>query len=427
MIEKRRKELGNGIGFTILTDPKHKTNTISVNLMSRHTAETAAANAAVAFMIEDTCRKYPTVTEFSKRKGELYGAGVTTGIVRLGDSSVICTGANCIADKYALNGEDITCQTAELLFDCLTDPVTEENCGETTFPKKQFLLKKQELIDNISADINEKRNFALKNSGKIIYRNEPAGIPLKGEISDAEALTSAQVYKAYKEILRTAKIEIVYVGNEISPECEELIEKRALSVERGDVYEHKTAVSPVKAEPEYKTDRLEVAQSKMVIAYKTDITDYGVSRVFTALLGGTAFSMLFKSVREKLSLCYYCSSSVNRKKGVVLIDSGIENENIEAARNEIFRQVELAKNGEFTDELLEKTKLLLTCALKAVHDSPHSTADWYINQYLANEVITPEEAAEKMNAVTREQICQYAASLKLDSVYVLTGKESGND
>ena len=125
MIEKRRKELGNGIGFTILTDPKHKTNTISVNLMSRHTAETAAANAAVAFMIEDTCRKYPTVTEFSKRKGELYGAGVTTGIVRLGDSSVICTGANCIADKYALNGEDITCQTAELLFDCLTDPVTE--------------------------------------------------------------------------------------------------------------------------------------------------------------------------------------------------------------------------------------------------------------------------------------------------------------
>ncbi|MGN1107266.1 MAG: EF-P 5-aminopentanol modification-associated protein YfmF [Huintestinicola sp.] len=423
MTDRKRTEIGKGIGMTVLTDPKFKTSGIVIKLVCRHTKETAAANAAAAFMIEDTCKKYPTVTEFNKRLGMLYGASVHTGISRHTDSVQITAAASCIADKYALNGEDITRQTAELLTECLFEPVTELVNGEECFPEKQFALKKQELIDDIDADINDKRGYALKNAGRIIYEGEPAGIPLKGERTDAMALTSAEVYKAYKNILRTARIEIVCVGCEISPECEKLLTDRFSAMERGDVYEPESALSPAKSEPVNKTDRLEVAQSKMVMAYKTPETDYAVSKLFNSLLGGTPFSMLFKNVREKLSLCYYCSASVSRKKGVLYIDSGVESANIEPAKNEIMRQVELAAKGEFTDELLEKTKLLLTCALKSVFDSPKAAADWVADGYLDNDIFTPEEAAERIKAVTREQICEYGKSLRLDTVYVLTGKE----
>ncbi|MGN1101433.1 MAG: insulinase family protein, partial [Huintestinicola sp.] len=305
MTQRKRTEIGKGIGMTVLTDPKFKTNSIVVNLVCRHTRETAAANAAVAFMIEDTCKKYPTVTEFSKRLGMLYGASVNTGISRRSDSVQITAAASCIADKYALNGEDITRQTAELLTECLFEPVTELVNGEECFPEKQFQLKKQELIDDIDADINDKRGYALKNAGRIIFEGEPSGIPLKGERSEAMALTAHEVYKAYKNILSTARIEIVCVGCEISPECEKLIIDRFSAIDRGEVYEPKTDISPAKSVPAEKTDRLEVAQSKMVMAYKTTETDYAVSKLYNALLGGTPFSMLFKNVREKLSLCYY--------------------------------------------------------------------------------------------------------------------------
>lgn len=423
MTNRKRTEIGKGIGLTVLTDPKFKTNGIVINLVCRHTKETAAANAAVAFMIEDTCKKYPTVTEFNRRLGMLYGASVHTGISRHTDSVQITAAASCIADKYALNGEDITRQTAELLTECLFEPVTELVNGEECFPEKQFQLKKQELIDDIDADINDKRGYALKNAGRIIYEGEPAGIALKGERSEAMALTAAEVYKAYKNILRTARIEIVCVGCEISPQCEKLITDRFSAMDRGEIYEPVNSTSPAKPEPVSKTDRLEVAQSKMVMAYKTTQTDYAVSKLFNALLGGTPFSMLFKNVREKLSLCYYCSASVSRKKGVIYIDSGVESANIESAKNEIMKQVEMAANGEFTDELLDKTKLLLTCALKSVFDSPKAAADWVSDGYLDEDIFTPEEAAERINAVTREQICAYGKSLKLDTVYVLTGKE----
>ena len=423
MTEPRRIEIAKGIGMTVVTDPKYKTNSIAVNFVCSHSSEAAAANAAVAFMIEDTCKSYPTVTEFSKRLGMLYGASVNTGVMRHSDSVQIVAAGSCIADKYALEGEDITCQTARLLTDCIFDPVTELVNGEECFPEKQFQLKKQELIDDIDADINDKRGYALKNAGKIVYKGEPSGIPIKGDHSQAEALTAAEVYRAYKNILRTARIEIVYVGCEISKECEELLIKLFSEMERGEVYTLTNSVSPVKAETAYKTDRLEVAQSKMVMAYKTDKTGYGITKLFTALLGGTPFSLLFKNVREKLSLCYYCSASANRKKGTLFIDSGVENENIEAAKAEIMKQAEMAAKGEFSDELLEKTKLLITCALKSVYDYPKSAADWIADGYLDGEIITPEEASAQINAVTREQICEYGKSLKLDTVYVLTGKE----
>lgn len=423
MSDQRRTEIAKGIGMTVLTDPKFKTSSIVVNFVCKHSKESAAANAAVAFMIENTCKSCPTVTDFSKRLGMLYGASVNTGICRYIDSAQLTAAASCIADKYALNGEDITYETAKLLTECIFEPVTEVVNGEEMFPEKQFALKKQELIDSIDADINEKRTYALKNAGRIIYENEPSGIPIKGERSDAMALTSAEAYKAYKNILKTARIEIVLVGNSISDKCIELMTERFSNMERGNIHEIIKNTSPAKPETAEKTERLEVAQSKMVMAYKTDITDYGVSRLFSAILGGTAFSMLFKTVREKLSLCYYCSASTNRKKGVLYIDSGVESENIEPARAEIMRQVGLAVNGEFSDDLIEKTKLLLTCASKSGFDSPRFAADWIADRYLDDEYFSPEEAAEKINAVTREQLCEYARSLKLDTVYVLTGKE----
>ena len=43
-----------------------------------------------------------------------------------------------------------------------------------------------------------------------------------------------------------------------------------------------------------------------------------------SVLGGSATSRLFRNVREKQSLCYYCGSAAQRATGVMMIDSGVE-------------------------------------------------------------------------------------------------------
>jgi len=190
-IKRERKIIGGadrGIALTVLTDSKFKTDSYIIHFITGLTEETAAANAAVAFMLEDTCADYPDITSFGKRLADLYGAGVRSGISRFAGSQTITFSASCIGDKYALGGEEISLSVLKLLCGCIFDPATENG----TFPEKQFALKRQELIDDIEADINDKRTYALKKAGKLIYENESAGIAVKGERRDAEKLSAEQ-------------------------------------------------------------------------------------------------------------------------------------------------------------------------------------------------------------------------------------------
>lgn len=430
-VSRRRTGIGaeeKGIFLTVLTDKKLKTNNFIIHFITGLTEQTAAANAAAAFMLEDSCEGYPDITALSRRLAELYGANIRSGVSQFHDNQTVTVTGSCIADKYALQGEEISYSLLELLCGCIFRPVTETtDSGEKKFPEKQFGLKKQELIDDIDADINDKRLYADKKARRIIYENEPAGLSPKGERAAALSLTSEQVYKAYKELLRSARIEIIFVGPELPEKCEQLIRSEFGAIERENVCVPVNKPSPVKKEPRYVTDHLDVVQSKMVIAFKHegegDLS--AVERVFNAVFGSTPFSLLFKNVREKLSLCYYCAAAFNPVKRAVYVDSGVESSNIDAAREEIFRQLEAVKAGEFSDELFEQSKLYLICALKGVDDSPRSTADWYYDRCLSPEedIVTPEEYIKLIEKVTKEDVCAYARSLVPDTVYVLTRAE----
>ena len=67
--------------------------------------------------------------------------------------------------------------------------------------------------------------------------------------------------------------------------------------------------------------------------------------VATDIFGRGPYSRLFANVREKMSLCYYCSASAVRQKGLVTVDSGVEAENAEKAQKEILAQLDAVKKG----------------------------------------------------------------------------------
>lgn len=60
-----------------------------------------------------------------------------------------------------------------------------------------------------------------------------------------------------------------------------------------------------------------------------------------AVLGGTANSKLFNNVREKQSLCYYCAASYNFINGLMIVDSGVLNENIEKPRKQFSKKLKI--------------------------------------------------------------------------------------
>ena len=137
--------------------------------------------------------------------------------------------------------------------------------------------------------------------------------------------------------------------------------------------------------------------------------------------GGSAGSKLFANVREKMSLCYYASSSVDVLKGIMTVSSGIDFDKYEPARDEILAQLESMRRGEITPEELEGAKKDVASTLRAVTDDPFSLENFYLRQTVQGLDASPMDLAALVETVTADQVAEIARGVELDAVYFLKG------
>ena len=215
-------------------------------------------------------------------------------------------------------------------------------------------------------------------------------------------------------------IRVYFVGPEESPELtEKLSAAFSKLTDRAPEELPFDAPSPIKAECEHITEPMDVTQSKLVLAFKGENLTDEKFRMFSAVFGGTPFSMLFANVREKMSLCYYCASRVLGGKNTLLVDSGVELANAEKAHEAILAQLEAMQKGEFSDELLENTKLTMVNALKSIGDTPMSCISEAYQRFYRHDDADVEERISRYLAITREDIIAVANAMHEDTVYLM--------
>lgn len=419
-IRYKREKISDGIHYTTLINERQKTNTTVIHFITKLSNETVSQNAVIPYILANSNSKLKTVTELSKKLSSLYGSVIKGTVTKMGDSQVMSLLAGCINDRFTFDSEHITDELSGILADCMTSPYVE-NGG---FFAKDFELKKQELLDDIEAEINDKRSYAFKRAGLRIFENEPCAVSVKGDLDTANKITPVSVYEQYKKMLKTAQIEVYFVGNSEQEHSKEILVKAFNTIEREYAGDNSSALSIPKQNVCRVTEPHDVAQSKMVMAFKTSCRDIVTMKLMNAVFGGTPFSKLFVNVREKLSLCYYCSSGLNDKKGVVYVDSGIEHNNVKKAEDEILRQLTAVQNGEITVDEIENARLAVINSWRGVNDGARSVADWYFQRNYSGSSDSPEDFIEAIKKVTKEDVIKAANSLKLDTVYILTGKES---
>lgn len=409
---------GETIALNVISDDKFKLCGFRFVFLQEMDGQTAAADSLLAYLLEDTNEDYPDLTSFNSRLAELYGAEMNCSNLRAGDHRALTFSIWSIAQKYALDGEDIPMELLKLVCGCIFRPALEDG----VFPKKRFDLKKNEMIDDINAEINDKRGYLISLARPHIYEGELSALPLKGTAEDAAKLTPETVYAAYRKMLTSARIEIFCAGKGLSDECLAYL-RRCFDRTSPEKISVLPSPSPIKDKVYEGSAELDITQCKMAMAFKYEgETDNAVKRVFNTMFCTAPFSLLFKNVREKLSLCYYCSASSDPSKNTYLIDSGLEAENIDAAREEIMKQLDVMKSGAFSDELMEQAKLMIDTALKSTSDFPTSLVYWYTDRALEGKDYSPADTMAKVKDVTREDIIACANSLRLDTVFILRGR-----
>ena len=415
-----RRKIADGVYFSSITDKRYKKNLISVAFSTQLSEDTATENVIVHVLLTKCNSKLPTYKAFNNKMSRLYASGIGGTAGRQYDLQTISFGAYYLDDIYALSGEKMTGIMTDILIDCLTSPVTENG----VFSEKFVELEKKTVIDNIETAINDKRSYAIERAMKTICKGEPASVCSYGTVEKAKLITSDSAYKAYRRMLETMPCEIICTG---CSDFDGVAEKFAAAFEkigRHDIENTTIALSPVKTQTEEVTERLTVNQSKLVLGFKSHSDDDAALVLLQKIFGGTTSSKLFRNVREKMSLCYYCSAARNDLKGIMLVNSGVENENIEKTKEAVIDQLEEIKNGNFTNEDINFAEMAIKNDFKSVADSAGNVSNWYFDCIRKNDIVTPEEKLGRYLGVSKERIIAAAKSMVLDSVYVLTGNEN---
>lgn len=373
--------------------------------------------AVTEYILADCCKKFPTYSELSKHLANLYGASLwsKTIITWYGRR---CTSlvASVIDDRYALNGEKLEEEICDILCECLLSP----NAENGAFDEKITELQKAELIDNIDSVVNEKSNYAAQRANLAAFRGEPLELPVTGSHEEAERVTPESAYRAYKRMLRTARIDVLCAGASDFSAAEKVFSERLAGIERGEICKLGITPSRLKPEPEIFEDTIPMQQAILRMYFKApELEDRFAGYLFASILGGMTTSRFFRNIREKQSLCYYCSCFVNRALRTLTAYAGIEPQNIERTKAAILSEIgDICENG-VTEEELAAAKLELRNTLSSMDDNPGAMITWYHNQILEDKILSPEEYLAKSEAVTADRIQAAAKAFALDTVYTL--------
>jgi predicted Zn-dependent peptidase len=422
MLKIEQRTVCDGVNFRSIRDDRFKTIRMSVHFLYPLAQETVSANAILPFLLSRASRKYPDFTKLNAHLAELYGAVLDADVQKLGDVQILSVSASGIADRYSLNGESVSAELAKLLCSIVFDPHLENGC----FPRQGFEQEKRQLIEMVDSEFNDKRMYAKLRCEQLMCANEPYGIGRCGTRQQIQDLKLEELTKVWENLIHHAKVEIMVLGDCDPEPVYQDFYAAFHNLARTETVDCPTKVIPTAQNTTETTEKMDVVQSKLVMGFRTGCAEpenqVPAMKLFNALFGATPNSKLFMNVREKLSLCYYCSSLYNPMKGILLVQSGVETKNVDRAKEEILNQLEEIKKGHFDDDELSAAKLSLCNSYHTLSDSLNGLEAWYLSQTFRPHVKQPEDEARLVNGVSREQVIEAAQKITLDTVYRLEGK-----
>lgn len=414
------KSIANGVSLVCVNADQFKTNEIAVSLALPLSSDTASANALMINLLSRKSAGYPSFSALNKELARLYGATLLAGVSKVGECQVLKLGITCLDDRFSLDGESISLECIRLLLSLLFEPRLDESAN---FYDCDIESEKRILIEKIEAEENEKRVYVLRQTEKAMFKDEPYGINRYGTVESIKALTGEDIKNSWINALKSAKIMATVVGSVDAQRVSEYLSSAFSKIDRDYNGLPDAVFVPECKNVQEHMERIDVKQGKLVLGFrvnlKPDDSLTPAMRSFCDIFGGGPYSKLFANVREKLSLCYYCSARYTRLKSMILIQCGCNEENMDKAVNEILNQLEIIKNGDFEEEF-NSSKIGLSDAIMSVNDAPDAIESWYASQITDSKIKSPQHSAEENNSVTADEIRKCASLLSLDTIYKLS-------
>lgn len=423
------KTTATPLSLRILPTDRFKAGMLSISAVLPITSESTPLTSLLLSVLLRGTEKYPSLEAINRRLDYLFGTELTIRNFYRGDAQVIGFSAELLDVAY-LSGEDPTREILDVVDQILFHPLLDEK-GLLT--ERYVESEKKLQCDSIRSLKNNPRVYASEQMRGFLYEGEPCGVPIYGTEDAIMAVTREALTAHWRRLVSNLTPDCFYIGSMDSERLSAHLQATLGASLRASRAPYPALCSPIpiRTQPQTVSETIEAGQSHLLLSYRSDLTlndpRHAACMVFNEMLGASPVSRLFVYVREKLSLCYSCSSSYQMMKGTLRIACGLHRDNRETAEAEIKKQMNELIGGSFSDDELEAAKKSILHFLRQAEDSPAALENFYYNRALIQKESTLDDLRAEIEAVTREDVISAAGDFSLHTVYFLEGTLNEED
>ena len=413
-----------GMPLLVRRDGRFKTLRISLCLQRPLDRRAAARSLLPDLLVEGTTRD-PDRPALARRMEQQYGSAAGPATFRLGESHALRLTLDCVAGDFLPGKPDQIGEGLAFLGDLIARPLLEGGA----FPGATFQRKQREAADSVRAQFDDKTFYAREQALEKACAGEPMAIPEHGGLPAIEALGPADPEAARRDFLERGRGWALAMGALPDGGLEDLI--AGLLAELGE-RRPEPVPEPMRIpqrERQATVERADLQQSKMVLVFRlqepADASGWAARSLMVNLLGGGPHSRLFREVRENKSLAYYASAGLDRHKGLVLVQVGLDDAAAEQVEAETLEQIRQLAAGGLGEQEMETAKATILGGLSTVEDSITSCMTYTSEHWVLGEDLTPEAKMQLIESVDAGAVARVAGELWLDHSYLLAPSDNG--
>jgi riboflavin kinase/FMN adenylyltransferase len=408
-----------------------------VTFRSRINREDASLFSLLTRVLSASSRRFPSRSGLSAALDSLYGANIETDIGRDGDLLQIHFAVNAL--MHWTDQSSPFASALDVLFELLSEPDLD---ADGYFRADIFEAERQGLQMELLARENDKAKYAMDQMMNRLCGDQPYGLRAAGDLETLATLSREALTLGYARLRQSLDCQVTLGGDLKEDVLAQVLDRIAL-FRPADVSSPSTAKdsSPtvflpserlrphafVAAAPVSEVQNRQVEQARICLAY-TGLAPYFshhsiTDTILNSMLGGDVHSLLFDVVREQLGLAYSVYSVNSRYLSTLLVIAGVMPERVEEARAAMVEQVRLLAAGQFSDRLLERAKTLVDSHIRSIPDDLDQMLAHLMNSINLGRSLSVRDSLSLLEQVTREQVIARAASLNLNTSFILTAKE----
>ena len=280
---------------------KFRTTTITINF-SNHIDDVDINQERILLqLLNRSSKKYNSFRKLVEKRTELYIKGISTFHKRL---------ANLIFTSIELEFYDEEFVKEDNLVECLDlikELILNPNQKNGLFIQEEFDYIKTVTIEENNNYYAEPENKAFLSFQKLIGKDNPIGIDLRGDNDLLEKITNEEVSNYYHKFIKESDVDIIFLSSNVSKKTENIIrevfkdnpfKKKKLSFSQ---LSHQ-----IKEYQEYADSGDNIQNISIFGSVNNELNteERIATSLYYGILAGGSSSRLFNILREKHSLVY---------------------------------------------------------------------------------------------------------------------------